>query len=85
MDKRVLKKIAKEWAAGILYHGTGMDSLSSELGFSYEEKGYIVGEVHKIGLSIMKTIESETPSANLDEIVGKYYEFEDGQQPHNQH
>ena len=72
MDKRILKKIAKEWAAGILYHGTGIDSFSGEE-LTIEEQGYIVDEVHKIGLRIFK---DDIPSVELPEIVAKYYEFE---------
>ena len=72
MDKKILKKIAKEWAAGILYHGTGMDSFSGEE-LTAEEQGYIVNEVHKIGLRIFK---DDIPSVELSKIVAKYYEFE---------
>lgn len=75
MDKRILKKIAKEWAAGILAHGTGMDSFDPELGLTCEEEGYIVEEVNRLGKSLLKSLDIEEPSANLNEIVGKYYEF----------
>lgn len=30
MQKRILKKIAAEWGAGILLHGTGTDSFDEE-------------------------------------------------------
>lgn len=73
MDKRILKKIATEWAAGILLHGTGMDSFSKEEGLTNEEEGYIVEEVGKIALRITK---GEIPSVSLTEIVKKYYDFE---------
>jgi len=76
MQKRILKKIAAEWAAGILLHGTGMDSFEPELGLTYEEEGYIVEEVHRLGKSLMKTLEQDIPAANLEEIVQKYYDFE---------
>lgn len=73
IDKLICKKIAKEWAAGILYHGTGMDSFTYENGLTSEEKGFIVEEVHKIGLRIIK---GDKPSVQLSEIVKKYYDFE---------
>ena len=72
MDKRILNKIAKEWACGILFHGTGMDSFTEEDGLTYEEEGHIVNEVAKIALRITK---GEKPSVNLSEIVKKYYTF----------
>jgi hypothetical protein len=73
MDNRILNKIAKEWACGILFHGTGMDSFTEEEGLTYEEEGYIVNEVQKIALKITK---GDTPSPNLTEIVKKHYTFE---------
>jgi len=72
MDKRILKKIAAEWASGILFHGTGMDSFDDE-GLTPDEEGYIVEEVQKIALRITK---GDVPNANLPEIVKKYYDFE---------
>lgn len=75
MDKRILKKIAKEWASGILYHGTGTDSFNEEEdGLTIDEAGYIVELVHKEGLRLMKGIK---PKVTLIDIVKKYYEFED--------
>ena len=73
MDKLILKKIAKEWAAGILYHGAGTDSFEEGGGLTSEEEGYIVDEVQKIAKRILK---GNTPGDNLNLIVQKYYEFE---------
>lgn len=74
MQKRILKKIAAEWAAGILLHGTGMDSFDEEEdGLTPDEAGFIVEEVGKIALRITK---GEQPSPKLIDIVQKYYEFE---------
>jgi hypothetical protein len=74
MQKRILKKIATEWAAGILLHGTGMDSFDEEEdGLTPDEAGYIVEEVGRIALRITK---GETPSSQLIDIVQKYYDFE---------
>lgn len=74
MDKRILNKIAKEWASGILYHGTGGDSFEESDGLTVDEQQYIVKQVHKEALKITKGVE---PSSNLTEIVGKYYTFEE--------
>ena len=38
MEKRILKKIAAEWASGILFHGTGTDSFDNE-GLTLDEEG----------------------------------------------
>ena len=69
MDKKILKNIAKEWAAGILL-ATGMDSFDNE-GLTYEEEVYIIKSVHQISKKIR-----ENPSGSLTNIVEKYYEFE---------
>ncbi len=71
MDKLILKKIAKEWPAGILYYGTGTDSFNEEMIFP-EESGYIVSEVQKIALRINN---KEVPESCLDEIIKKYYDY----------
>lgn len=73
MDKRILNKIAKEWASGILFHVTGADSFNEDDGLTSEEQYHIVEQVHKEALRIMKEIK---PSVNLSEIVKKYYTFE---------
>ena len=74
MQKRILKKIAAEWAAGILLHGTGMDSFDEdEDRLTSDETGYIVEEVGRIALRITK---GEVPGVNSIEIVQKYYDFE---------
>ena len=73
IEKRILNKIAKEWASGILYHGTGSDSFDEDDGLTSEEQLYIVNQVQKEALKITK---GELPSVNLTDIVKKYYEFE---------
>lgn len=75
MDKRILKKIAKEWASGILFHGTGMDSFDTDSGLTQDEQGFIVEEVQRLGMSLMKGIGKEEPETSLDVIIRKYYEF----------
>lgn len=74
MDKRILNKIAKEWACGILYHGTGADSFDEDDGLTPEEQYYIVDQVHKEALKITK---GKRPDVNLTEIVKKYYTFDE--------
>jgi len=72
MDKIILKKIAKDWAKGILF-ATGMDSFDDDSPLTYEEQGYIVEEVQKIGLKLTDG-DVET---SLNDIIDKYYDFED--------
>ena len=74
MDKQILNKIAKEWASGILFHGTGADSFNEEDGLTPDEESYIVDQVHKEALKITK---GDVPGHNLSEIVKKYYTFEE--------
>jgi hypothetical protein len=70
MDKRILKKIAKEWAKGILL-ATELQSFEESL-LDEEEQDYVVSQVHKIAESITK--EESIPS--LEGIISKYYEIE---------
>jgi hypothetical protein len=70
MDKRILKKIAKEWAKGILL-ATELQSFEESL-LDEEEQDYVVSQVHKIAEMITK--EESTPS--LEGIISKYYEIE---------
>lgn len=74
MDKRILNKIAKEWASGILYHGTGADSFEDETGLTPDEQYYIVNQVRKEALRITKGIK---PKVDLTEIVKNHYTFEE--------
>jgi len=68
MDKRILKKIAKDWAKGILY-STGTDSFDDDSLLDIDEQQYVVEQVQNIALKIAKgNIET-----NLDDIVAKYY------------
>lgn len=69
MDKAILKKIAQEWAKGILL-ATNMDSFDEEL--EHEEQVYVLNEVHNIANRITK----ETASGSLPVIINKYYDFE---------
>lgn len=71
MDKRILKKIAKDWAKGILV-STNMDSEFADEVLSYEEQKYIYEEVEKIGERI---IDGNT-EASLDDIIKKHYDVE---------
>ena len=73
MDKRILKKIAKEWCKGILL-ANELDAFDDKLDeiLTPEEQQFIVEESHKIP----KRITSEPYSSSLEQIVGKYYDFE---------
>jgi len=71
MDKRILKKIAKEWVAGILF-STGGDSFDKDSLLSQEEQDFVLKEVHKIAWKFAdKDIEP-----TLDIIISKYYTLE---------
>ena len=71
MDKRLLKKIAKDWAKGILI-ATAMDEDELDDVLNEDEQMYIVEEVKNIA----DRITSDTAITNLVEIVGKYYKIE---------
>lgn len=71
MDKRILNKIAKDWAKSILI-ATAMDCEELDDILSPEEQNYVVKEVEKVAGRITKDV-AET---NLVAIVGKYYEIE---------
>lgn len=75
MDKRILKKIAKEWASGQLL-GSDMSSFvcDPDIDMSYEEIVYIVDEVHKIAFNIIKDLDIEHPQQKLSGIIDRYYE-----------
>ena len=69
MDKLILKKIAKEWAKGILL-ATGVDSFDDKSLLSIEEQTFIVNEVHEIA----NRLTNEKQEGTLDDIIDKYYE-----------
>lgn len=73
MDKRILKRIAKEWCKGMLY-ANNLSSFDDELDalLSVEEQQYIVDETKKLADRITK----EDYSTSLAQLVKKYYEFE---------
>ena len=71
MEKRILKKIAKEWAKSILL-ATEHDCEELEGVITVSEENYIVEEVKRIAERITK--ESYLPT--LESIVSKYYEYE---------
>ncbi len=71
MDKRILKKIAKDWAKGILF-ATGTDSFEENSIMSLEEQQYIVNEVQNIGMKLT----DGNVETSLDDIVAKYYREE---------
>lgn len=68
MDKTVLKKIAKDWSAGILF-ATGSDSFEDDSLLNQEEQDYVVSEVKKIA----RKLSDDPIQTSLKEIVGKYY------------
>ncbi len=68
MDKRILKKIAKDWAKGMLVH-TDIDCEFADEVLTIDEQMYIVDEVAKIGERLIKG-EAEN---NLEEIIRKHY------------
>ena len=70
MDKRILKKIAKEWCQAILL-ANGTDSfaeIDKDL-LTQDEQFYIVSESHRIA----HRITNEPPVYELEEIIKKYY------------
>lgn len=69
MDKRILKKVAKEWAKGILL-ATDLQSFDGDL--TPDEEQFIVDEVRLIAERLTK----EPPLGSLPEILKKYYVFE---------
>ena len=69
MDKLILKKIAKDWAKGILF-STEADSFDEDSLLSVEEQYYVVEEVQKIAMRLT----NGNVEVNLDEIISKYYE-----------
>lgn len=71
MNKRILKKIAKDWAKGILFSTEG-GSFEASMGLTHEEESYIIEEVHKIGRRII----GGNIEVDLEEIIKKYYTFE---------
>jgi formate-dependent phosphoribosylglycinamide formyltransferase (GAR transformylase) len=71
MDKRILNKIAKDWAKSILI-ATAMDCEELDDILSQEEQDYIVEEVEKVADRITK----DKAETNLVSIVAKYYEIE---------
>jgi hypothetical protein len=71
MDKRILNRIAKDWAKSILI-ATEMDCEELDDVLSAEEQYYIIAEVEKIADRITKS----TAETNLVSIVKKYYEFD---------
>lgn len=73
MQKRILKKIAKEWCAGILLACDG-DSFDEDVdGLTSEEVDYILNEVEKIAVKIN---DKQVPETSVKKIVEKYYSFE---------
>lgn len=72
MEKRILNKIAKDWAKGILF-ATGTDSFDEELDYilTIEEQSYIVEKVQEIGDRLTK----DKRESNLSTIIKKYYDF----------
>ena len=75
MSKSIIKKIAKEWAKGVLIacQTDSFDELIEEGLLTEKEAGDIVEEVEKIA----DRITSEETSTSVREIVGKYFELED--------
>lgn len=71
MDKRILNKIAKDWAKSILI-ATAMDCEELDDVLSQEEQNYIVKEIDKVADRITK----DAAETNLVAIVKKYYEIE---------
>lgn len=75
MDKKVLKKISKEWCKGILLacDQSSFFELEDNGKLTSEEVQYIVNETYKIA----ERITDEPYSANLESIIDKYYEFDE--------
>ena len=73
MDKKILKKIAKEWCASILLANGGDSFWEIEDGLLTEdEQSYIVSESHNISRRIM-----EKPMVSLELIINRYYTLDD--------
>lgn len=72
-NKRILKKIANEWAAGILFatEGSSFDEEMDEI-LTAEEQEYIIDHVE----SIARKLASGDIHSNLNVIVKKYSEIE---------
>lgn len=74
MDKRILKKIAKEWTKGILL-ACDADAIGDSVEdgiLTEDEAAYVVEESHKIA----ERITSEPYLPTLTAIVAKYYRLE---------
>lgn len=74
MDKRILKKITKEWCKGILL-ACETDAFSESVSeglITEEEAGYIVDEAHKLA----ERITDSRQLFDVKEIIKQYYEIE---------
>ena len=74
MDKKILKKIAKDWSASIL-RACDLESftvLEEEGLLTMEESKYILDQTFKIA----KKISDDTFNGSLENIIKKYYDFE---------
>ncbi len=67
MDKLILRKMAKDWAKGILL---ACDTTSWSEVLEQDENDYLVEEITKIADRITK----DDPLRSVDEIFEKYYE-----------
>ncbi len=70
MDKRILKKIAKDWSKSILASTdlSNFDKTADEL-LSLEEKQYIVNEV----VNIANKISKNDVAGSFENILKRYY------------
>ncbi len=67
MKKQLLRKIAKEWAKGILM-STCPDGKEIDALLSQDDQIYLTEQVHKVG----ERITGEMPMGSLEDIVKKY-------------
>lgn len=65
LKKWQIKEIARRWAAGILAHGTDIDSFDDQL--CAGDQILIVHEVHRIGKSLLK--KDDEMSMSLEKII----------------
>jgi len=71
-NKRVLKKIAKEWAASMLSAIDHSNGNEDDL-LSFEEMSVVLKEVQRIADSL-----HESPRSSFSAIVKRYFLFKDG-------
>ena len=74
MDKRILKKIAKDWAGSILFacDMTSFQDLEEDGILTLEESEYILNQTHKIAKGITDNI----LGGSIETILEKYYTIE---------